>query len=203
MSICRELLKESCKDDCIGNCKCYKYGPNNIDATMRQYLGKRKHKTFKDENFRKMAGDIMIEFFNFFEDKVLLWPMFGTLLGIVREGDIIPHDEDIDIGFFRKDEEKMIKLLDELHNNNGFVIIRNQFKTIYTVWKDGVFIDLYLYEKTATEQISQGHRDFYNILKQEAYPFKKIEFRNIQLNCISKPEIWLERYYGKDWRTPK
>ena len=66
--------------------------------------------------------------------------MFGTLLGLVREGDIIPHDEDIDLGFFKDDEDKLINNLDTIHNTNGFVVIRNQFKSIYTVWKNDVFM---------------------------------------------------------------
>jgi len=203
MSICKILLKESCPDKCINDCGCYKYGPAKIDATMRKFLRKRKHTTFSNPEFRKTAGDVLLEFFDFFENEVVLWPMFGTLLGFVRAGDIIPHDEDIDLGFFKDDEDKLIDILDTIHNTNGFVVIRNQFKSIYTVWKNDVFIDLYLYEVTNTEQVKQGHRDFYNILTTEAFPFKKIKFRDRQLNCIAKPEAWLERYYGSDWQTPK
>ena len=121
----------------------------------------------------------------------------------MREGDIISHDEDIDFGFFKEEEEAVIKILDEIHGKDGFVVIRNQFKTIYTVWKEDVFIDLYLYEKTDTEQINQGHRHFYNIIKNEAFPFKEINFRENKLNCIAQPEAWLERFYGSDWQTPK
>ena len=203
MLICEKLLKESCKDNCVGDCTCYKYGPGNIDATMKTYLSKRKHTRFSNSEFRKMAGDVMIEFFEFFQGKVFLWPMFGTLLGLVRENDIIPHDEDIDLGFFKSDEKKLLEMLDDIHNNTDFTVIRNQFKSIYTVWKDDVFIDLYLYEPTDTEQINQGHRHFYNLLEEEMFPFGKIKFRNIELNCIAKPEAFLERYYGKDWKTPK
>ena len=203
MSICKELLSESCPDKCIGPCGCYKYGPGNIDATMRRFLNKREFINFKNDDFRKKSGDVLIEFFDLFEGKVLLWPMFGTLLGLVRSGDIIPHDEDIDLGFFKDEEDKLLSILDHIHGKNGFVVIRNQFKTIYTIWKEDVFIDLYLYEKTETEQINQGHRHFYNMVKDEAFPFKKINFRNREFNCIAKPEVWLERYYGKDWRIPK
>ena len=203
MSICKKLLEESCKDGCIGPCGCYKYGPANIDATMRIYLSRRKDTTFKRPAFRERAGDVMIEFLDLFEGQVLLWPMFGTLLGLVRGGDIIPHDEDIDIGFFKSEEERLLSILDHIHGKNGFHVIRNQFKSIYTIWKDDVFIDLYMYERTETEQINQGHRHFYNMITNEAFPFKKISFRDRELNCIAEPEAWLERYYGHDWQTPK
>jgi phosphorylcholine metabolism protein LicD len=203
MSICKTLLKESCRDGCINDCVCYKHGASKIDATMKKYLRKRKYTTFSDPEFKKIAGDVLLEFLNFFKNDAILWPMFGTLLGLVREGDIISHDEDIDLGFFKDDEDKLINILDTIHNINGFVVIRNQFKSIYTVWKNDVFIDLYLYKVTNTEQLEQGHRHFYNILTTEAFPFKKINFRNTELDCIAKPEAFLERFYGKDWTTPK
>ena len=112
--------------------------------------------------------------------------------------------------FQDKKEKKCIIVSGILHDippiilNSPFISNKlNEFKTIYTIWKEDVFIDLYLYEKTETEQINQGHRHFYNMVKDEAFPFKKINFRNREFNCIAKPEVWLERYYGKDWRIPK
>ena len=38
----------------------------------------------------------------------------GSLLGLMREGTIIPHDDDIDLGLFDKDFEKASRVLEEM-----------------------------------------------------------------------------------------
>ena len=205
MTVCQALLKESCKKNCADVCDCYQYGvTQTLDQTMKIFLSQRKHKNFQDPEHHERATKLMLEFYNHFEKEMCIWPMFGTLLGIVREGSLIRHDDDIDFGFFSEDIEKLEEILTRLHKEKKFIVIRNQFKTIYTVWKDGVYIDLYSYTSLKNENcLAQGHRHFYNILNNEAHPFKKIKFKGLEFNCISRPEKWLERFYGKDWKTPK
>ena len=194
-SICRHLLYEGC--DLMG-----KLGIVGNEYAL--HLNRRKYKNFADEEYRKKAIEIMLEFYDYMSEDMDIWPLFGTLLGIVRNGDLIPHDDDVDFGYLKKDESILVDKLDSIHGTNGFLVIRNEFSNLYSLAKDDVLIDLYEYEKLEhTPVLQQGHRSFYNLMHDELFPLKTIQFQGKELKCMSDPVKFFERYYGKDWKTPK
>lgn len=68
--------------------------------------------------------NVLREFVGFCsQNKLEYFAMYGTLLGAVRDGDIIPWDDDIDICMPRKDYERFI----ELTKKNGI----NEYVKIY------------------------------------------------------------------------
>jgi|14BtaG_2_1085337.scaffolds.fasta_scaffold103017_1 hypothetical protein len=201
-SICRHLLYEGCDLSGILNQVTMQLGAD--DKLYAEHLKKRNHQNFQDHSHRANAIKILFEFYDYLSDEVTVWPMFGTLLGIVRDDDLIKHDDDIDIGYFKKDEAELIKKLDALHNTRGYQVIRNEFSNLFSLIKDDVAIDLYEYEKLNNSPfLQQGHRTFYNLMYDETFPMKTIQFRDRDLLCISDPERFFERYYGKDWKVPK
>ncbi|MHC4690210.1 MAG: LicD family protein [Planctomycetota bacterium] len=189
-SICRELLYETC--DMTARLP-------GFEATYKRHM---KNITFNNEEYRKHAQDVMVEFYKYMSEYITLFPMFGTLLGIIRSDSLIPHDNDIDFGYLKSEEDELIKALDNLHGKYGFVIVRNQFNNLYSVAHDTVLIDLYEYEENGPV-FMQGHREFYNLYSHEVLPFKTITFHDTEMKCIQDPIAYFERYYGKDWRTPK
>jgi len=194
-SICRDLLWECCD--------LYARTPE-FEATYKHYYNNRVNKTFKDPEFRVQATEVVKEFYDYFAAHIDIWPMFGTLLGMVRTGELIPHDNDVDFGFFKKDEEKVIQLLEDMHGQNGFKVIRNQFQTIFSIHKNEVLIDLYEYELLDGSDIArQGSRPAYDLARTEIFPFKEVEFVGKKIKCINNPISFFERYYGHDWQTPK
>ena len=193
-SICRHLLYETC--DLRGTL------PQNGE-TYRQHFYSRRNKYFKDPAFREHAINVMFEFYDYMSQDLQIWPMFGTLLGIIRDNDLILHDDDVDFGFFKKDDHTMVQKIDNLHGKNGFLLIRNEFTNLYSLVKEEVLIDLYEYECFEDDKmVKQGHRPFYDLTKEELFPLKTVEFRGRELVSINDPVKFFERYYGSNWRTP-
>jgi hypothetical protein len=194
-SICRHLLYESCDlKGSLGLC----------GKEYRKHLFSRSNNNFSDDKFREKATNIMMEFYDYMSDEMILFPMFGTLLGIVRDEELIKHDDDIDFGYFKKDEKILVDKLDKIHNKDGFKLIRNEYSNLYSLHKDGVLIDLYEYEVIENENLlQQGHRTGYNLKYDEVFPMTEIKFKDKSLSCISEPIKFFERYYGQDWNVPK
>jgi hypothetical protein len=158
---------------------------------------------YSQEDHRNKAISVMLEFYDYMSEYLTLFPMFGTLLGIFRNDDLIPHDGDIDFGYFLNEQTQLVSALENIHNKSGFLVIRNQFNDLFTVGKDGVLIDLYRYDDHGADSISQGSRKPYYLLRNELHPLSEIEFRGSKMISIADPTAFFTRYYGDDWKTPK
>jgi phosphorylcholine metabolism protein LicD len=158
---------------------------------------------YSQEDHRNKAISVMLEFYDYMSEYLTLFPMFGTLLGIFRNDDLIPHDGDIDFGYFLNEQTQLVSALENIHNKSGFLVIRNQFNDLFSVGKDGVLIDLYRYDDHGTDSISQGSRQPYSLLRNELHPLSEIDFRGSKMTCMADPIAFFTRYYGEDWKTPK
>ena len=147
--------------------------------------------------------------------KVEHFIFFGTLLGIVRDGDIIPNDDDIDLYVDIKYRSKLIKEL----SNAGFVVNENiypnfskYFLQLQIPREDLItYVDFYFFDSSQEKYISEkwnfsGRIDnFYNemhIPKELIFPLKKFPYKDIQLSIPSKPNELCALLYGKEWRIP-
>lgn len=152
------------------------------------------------------------------------WIMYGTLLGAVRSNDIISYDYDFDLGANIDDLDKILVLNDTIKKDGYEFVKPTTLCTDYdTLTKDSekwrvslkivyggvVMGDIYLYKKfddgymrrfdtssgTYFWPNSTFHSWFINNLKC-------IHIRNKCFDAPIFPEILLEHWYGKTWKTP-
>ncbi len=142
----------------------------------------------------------------------------GTLLGLVRDGNFIEHDTDIDIGVFfeewkERDVFDFIKrmLVFDLEIKYIFGDFTNNFEMSFV--KNGIKTDFFFYREKEDGMIifhafKNGGRD---ILKDViTYEYRSHLIKNIkpmffiksEYSAPADPVSVLEAKYGADWRTP-
>lgn len=142
------------------------------------------------------------------DNNILYWADGGTLLGAVRNNGIIPHDDDLDICIFQEDFDKLSQII-KTHNDYE-IIYFNEF--IYKFKrkdiKANVWIDIFIVSKDnqgLITYVKKSHRDrwpkfYYKV--SEVFPIKRVKFEDSYVSIPNKPIPYLERGYGKDWKTP-
>lgn len=177
--------------------KCY--------SSVKTNKGKfRYHKQFLFVGLKKIDRDVAFE--NLKEIVPLLGklgikagPIFGTLLGIIRENNFIEWDEDIDFYILKEQEELFRSSLWDFRRA-GFELVRYDKRGLFSLMKNGEYIDFYVLRSISPEVRHTGGPDF--LFEKYIKDTIIYDFKDIPLIIPREYEEYLEFTYG-DWKTPR
>ncbi len=187
---------------------------------FKNHLEKKKKKVFKKNSNKLLA--LVNDIFN--DSKYNVFPAFGTLLGIVRDGGIIPNDLDLDFAVIKDDNFEVNEFIGFL-KEKGFEI-EHSFKhdeiiremTFYSPMSDFITVDFFIFEKKDDKFLKFGY--IYNqcdsddglvkereyIVAQESLPyFNEFTFANcngINIKIPVNSVDLLKATYGESWNVP-
>ena len=127
----------------------------------------------------------------------------GTCLGIYRDNEIIPWDDDIDLDMIDKEYDQSIDLIIDFALKNNFPFKRgnNLFHP-----KINIFINKV---KVSIGKLSRGHfkknilfRPKTKIPYRMVYPTRTFVFKETNLRIPNNPKAYLNYIYGESWIKP-
>jgi phosphorylcholine metabolism protein LicD len=137
----------------------------------------------------------------------------GTLLGTIREGKIIDHDDDIDIIIFDDKIFSVLEILNDLSKDGNYKFFKVGFGykfvdlSTYIEGKDnGAQVDIFLYFRNPykirglleTCKAWPNDCEFDNNI---IFPIKRKKLLNFNVNIPNKSELFLTQSYG-NWKEP-
>jgi|SRR5579859_424517 len=144
--------------------------------------------------------------------RVRHWLDFGTLLGAVRDGELIPWDTDADFGILARDAEGVLALRDELEQD-GHALFVGDPAVIRVLFSETnrLALDLTLWHERGGLLVSdEGPLDLWpGMHDRTAFPPALVaELAPVELNGRLLPaparaeRLLSEHRYGPDWPTP-
>lgn len=131
---------------------------------------------------------------------------FGSVLSLVRDQDLIPHDDDLDI-IMAFEHDKVGSISGALGavrvylESRGYKVAGN-FMSHWHVSKGSVKVDVFvgLYENSAAIGWFPGARGALD--RDDLFPPQATKMLGVDCLVPRDPEKYLEVVYGKSWRTP-
>lgn len=131
----------------------------------------------------------------------------GTLLGCIREGKLLSHDKDIDVGIVGW--ENQYELCMALQESGLFTVVAQYLKGQDTYYipichnATGIWIDIFVYHPQGQHWVT-GVDFFFGYRQTFAFtPFalKQVEFLGVNMNIPADAALNLTENYG-NWETP-
>jgi len=131
--------------------------------------------------------------------------IFGALLGIIRDGDLIEKDTDIDVMCFTeapdwKDYYKFGYVIEDMEKK-GFLVTDRKFCPWHDIGfvRGGEKIEIWMFTEIDDEKI---YDQVVRFPKHFFYPLEEREFLGTKFKVPNCPETFLAYTYGDTWNIP-
>lgn len=153
--------------------------------------------TLRQNTLRNMAKDT-IEAFN--NKNIQYWTDYGTLLGLVREGDIIRHDTDCDFCLVPDKDmhNKMLSCMPELAKKNKDYILEYHPWGAYRLKLGALHVDIYITEIKDGKYVDPTG----NLPVEYVGTIQKMDWNDLPVNVPEKVHETLVWRYGENYMTP-
>ncbi|GAA3897945.1 class I SAM-dependent methyltransferase [Microbacterium invictum] len=136
----------------------------------------------------------------------------GTLLGMVRGGELLPHDDDIDFAFLAESDDpaelgRISFDMERRLTDAGYAVARHSLAQLELVFFDEAnqvdhYIDVFtgfFHEGLYCQPFALRSDE---ITADDLVPTRDIDVNGVPLPGPANPEAWLAYAYGENWRIP-
>lgn len=175
-----------------------------------------------DERSPERVEEVLDAMKNVKLDNNKVFIMYGTLLGAVREKGFIGHDDDIDFAYL-SNYHTVEEVRNEMYDIYKELSDKGQLHKYFTSGQEQYKLqsrDNFNGRGQAHIRVDKGFFDLWTAWVDEAgvfhcHPamqlgseaefisFKEYEINGYKFKSLNNAELFLERFYGLDWRTPK
>lgn len=135
---------------------------------------------------------------------------YGTLLGAVRTGRLIGHDNDIDLGYLSAytnpvDVVRESIMVERALRSRDWPVVRQNggFLALFLPQADGSSRNLDVFSCfIVSGWLHQVHDIRTKADRSAVLPLRDIEFEGRLMPAPAKPEVFLRAAYGRHWRVP-
>ena len=188
---------------------------NKSIKSLQPQSSSNKNFFFKSSQAPIFLNEALKDFSNVLKNKNVFLA-FGTLLGFIREGKILDHDLDLDVGYLYKDKKQFDGFLGELKKTNNFKILVNdaidlyelknnhiQFRKLPSIItlanQNGAHIDIFICHKVKNKIFFYAKHFCWEVSFFRTKKVKIID--NLIANIPFNSNKYLAENYG-DWKTP-
>lgn len=204
-----ELIKKILKSNSVGKA-IYPY----LNKVYRIYSVRARKRRLKKYGVEVLAELVGINS----KYNMGIVPIFGTLLGFVREGGFMKHDDDIDVAVLPGLSVK--EILDIFVDKYGYkfrhgLAYHGQCTEFTLEHKSGLTVDFFMMVDSGENLLASvyfwkngvNYADVrQNNLKWVRHPYvtglKTFSFAGVEVEIPANSEDWLYYEFGSDWRIP-